>query len=302
LEVSALRLQEPLLRLTVGPADHRPERDRDATGLLRCPVCGLALRRADRTWRCGSGHAFDIARQGYVNLLPGPVAHPGDTAAMLDARISVLAGGHLDIVTQGVIDALADDLPGGAIVEAGAGTAHHLAAVGGSRPERAAIAMDVSVAAAKRAAAADPPRITSVVADVWQDWPLLDGVAAAVLSIFAPRNLPETARVLVPGGRLVVVTPAADHLQELRATLGLIDIERGKQQRLSEQAAPHLELLDRTVVRTTRTVDRAAARAIAAMGPSGFHLDDAVLEERADRLPAQILATIAVTVTRFGRS
>ena len=270
--------------------------------LLRCPVCGRALRRAAHAWGCETGHAFDIARQGYVNLLTGRAAHAGDTAAMLDARTAVLAAGHLDVVTRGVIDGLADDLPVGAIVEAGAGTAHHLAAVTHARPARAGIAMDASVAAAKRAAAADPSRITSVVADVWQDWPVLDGVAAVVLSIFAPRNLPETARVLVPGGRLVVVTPAQDHLQELRATLGLLEVEAGKQERLAAEAGPYLDLIDQTGVRTTRTVDRAAARAIAAMGPSGFHLDDAVLLERATRLPEQIATTIAVTVTRFGRA
>lgn len=272
------------------------------TDLLRCPVCGLALGRVDRAWRCGAGHAFDVARQGYVNLLTGRAAHVGDTAAMLDARASVLSAGHLEVVTRGVIDALVADLPSGAVVEAGAGTAHHLAAVAGVLSSRAAVAMDASVAAAKRAAAADPTRITSVVADVWQDWPLLDDVAAAVLSIFAPRNLPEAARVLVPGGRLVVVTPAPDHLQELRAPLGLIEVEPGKQQRLAGSAAPHLELLDHTDVRTTRLVDRAAARAIAAMGPSGFHVDDAVLRERSDRLAEPTRTTIAVTVTRFVRA
>ena len=237
-----------------------------------------------------------------MNLLTGRAVHVGDTATMLDARVAVLAAGHLDVVSRGVIDALADDLPAGVIVEAGAGTAHHLAVGLQALPARAAVAMDASVAAAKRAAAADRSRITSVVADVWQDWPLLDGVAAAVLSVFAPRNLPETARVLVPGGRLIVVTPAQDHLHELRASLGLIEVEAGKQERLVTEAAPHLQLLDRTDVRTTRTVDRATARAIASMGPSGFHLDDAVLQERADRLPAQVQTTIAVTVTRFARS
>ncbi|TVR37028.1 MAG: 23S rRNA methyltransferase [Nitriliruptor sp.] len=288
----ALRLQEPLLRVTL------PE----PAPLLRCPVCGLPLHRVDRAWRCEAGHCFDIARQGYVNLLTGRAAHVGDTATMLDARAAVLAAGHLDVVTRGVIDALADDLPAGVIVEAGAGTAHHLAEVARALPSRSGVALDASVAAAKRAAAADRSRITSVVADVWQDWPLLDGVAAAVLSIFAPRNLSETARVLVPGGRLVVVAPAQDHLHELRASLGLLEIEAGKQERLVAEAAPHLQFLDRTDVRTTRTVDRATARAIAAMGPSGFHLDDAVLRGRAARLSAQTETTIAVTVTRFVRA
>ena len=47
-------------------------------------------------------------------------------------------------------------------------------------------------------------------------WPpqLLAKPGDRVLVVFAPRNGPEIARVLRPVGRLVVVTPAADHLTE----------------------------------------------------------------------------------------
>ena len=36
---------------------------------LTCPVCGGVLHREERSLRCGAGHCYDIARQGYVNLL-----------------------------------------------------------------------------------------------------------------------------------------------------------------------------------------------------------------------------------------
>ena len=34
-----------------------------------CPVCGAALAPQGAAWRCVQGHCFDVARQGYVNLL-----------------------------------------------------------------------------------------------------------------------------------------------------------------------------------------------------------------------------------------
>ena len=34
-----------------------------------CPVCMRALMRSERSLRCEAGHCFDLARQGYVNLL-----------------------------------------------------------------------------------------------------------------------------------------------------------------------------------------------------------------------------------------
>ncbi len=271
------------------------------TDLLRCPHCHAALVRDGQVWRCDAGHAFDVARQGYVNLRGGASPHTGDTAAMLDARTAVLNAGHLDDVTRGVVAAAGSDLPNGAIVEVGAGTAHHLAAVCRAVGPRPAVAMDASVAAAKRAARADVADLTSVVADVWEPWPLRDGVAALVLSIFAPRNLPEAARVLLPGGRLVVVTPAADHLVELARVLGLLQIAPDKTDRLIRDATPLFDVVDTIEVRATRRLDRAAARAIAAMGPSGFHLDPEVLAVRAAALPDSIEVTIAVTAAGFRR-
>ncbi|GGI06636.1 putative RNA methyltransferase [Egicoccus halophilus] len=266
---------------------------------LRCPHDGGALHRAERSWGCARGHRFDVARQGYVNLLTSPPRRvSGDTAAMLDARQSVLDAGHLDAVTAALVEACVGS-PDGVLVEVGAGTAHHLAAVRRVLGERAAVATDLSVAAAKRAARADPGHVTAVVADVWQPWPVLDATAAVVLTVFAPRNGAEAARVLVPGGRLVVVTPASDHLAELRDPLGMLTVDPGKAERLHAELDPHLDHLDTREVRATTTVGRATAAALAAMGPAGHHLDAAALAARAERLPERTEVTVAVHVARF---
>lgn len=265
---------------------------------LRCPHCGAPLRRVARTWRCDDGHAFDVAKQGYVNLLVGHRHPTGDTAAMLAARERVLAAGHLDVVTDALVEACRD-LPDGTLVEVGAGTAHHLVAVRLALGERPAVATDVSVPAARRAGRADPDHTVAVVADVWQPWPLPDASAAVVLTVFAPRNAAEAARVLVPFGRLVVVTPAPDHLDELREPLGLLRIEAGKDERLHAEVDPHLDHLDTREVRATIGVDRADAAALAAMGPAGHHLDPDDLAARAAALADTTRVTVAVHVTRF---
>ena len=38
---------------------------------LMCPLCGKRLLADENTLKCIQGHSYDIARQGYVNLLPG---------------------------------------------------------------------------------------------------------------------------------------------------------------------------------------------------------------------------------------
>lgn len=70
---------------------------------LRCPVCGEPLAEATagtaRALRCPRRHSFDIARQGYVNLLAGRAPHVGDTAEMVTARVDFQAAGHYDVIS-----------------------------------------------------------------------------------------------------------------------------------------------------------------------------------------------------------
>jgi 23S rRNA (guanine745-N1)-methyltransferase len=64
--------------------------------------------------------------------------------------------------------------------------------------------------------------VAFAVADLWTEWPVQDAAVDLVVSIFAPKNFPEAARVLRQGGWLVVVYPGKDHLTELRDRFGLM--------------------------------------------------------------------------------
>ncbi|MBP3520899.1 MAG: 50S rRNA methyltransferase, partial [Oscillospiraceae bacterium] len=64
--------------------------------LFVCPVCGEELERQEGRYACAGGHSFDIAKEGYVNLLPANRQHskaPGDDKAMAQARTRFLEGG-----------------------------------------------------------------------------------------------------------------------------------------------------------------------------------------------------------------
>ena len=74
------------------------------------------------------------------------------------------------------------------VLDVGAGTGHHLAAVLGALPEAHGIAFGASSAALRRAGRAHP-RIAAVAGDVWREIPLLDATADLVTNVFAPRNL-----------------------------------------------------------------------------------------------------------------
>lgn len=258
-----------------------------AVDLLACPRCGEGVTLAERALRCRSGHGYDLARQGYVNLLDGPEPRNADTASMLAARTRVHASGLFEEVAADIAGTLVGRPR---VLEVGAGTAHYLVRALGDDDHAVGIALDVSKTAARIAAKADP-RVASVVADVWQRLPVQDHCLDAVLCVFAPRNLAEFARVLRPDGRLVVVTPKPEHLAGLRDAHGLLDVPPGKAGQLELAAAEFFELLATTGLLRTRGVDAGLAADLIAMGPNAFH-----------RLPEDVQAgqvTIAVTIQVF---
>ncbi|TQM72685.1 23S rRNA m(1)G-748 methyltransferase [Thermopolyspora flexuosa] len=260
----------------------------DVIDHLACPVCRDGLGLAERTVRCPNGHAFDVARQGYVSLLAGSRgAGTADTPEMVAARERFLAAGHyapLAARVAGLAAELAGDAPG-LVVDAGAGTGYLLARVlDALAPDAAGIALDISKHAIRRAARAHP-RIGAVVADVWRPLPVRDGRAALVTNVFAPRNGPEFARVLAPGGALLVVTPGPGHLGGLVDALGLLSVDQEKERRLAASLSRFFTIITEVTEEISLTLDHDAVEAMVRMGPSAHHVDPAALRRRIGDLP-----------------
>ncbi|MDP9429172.1 MAG: methyltransferase domain-containing protein [Actinomycetota bacterium] len=277
-----------------------------AVRLLACPVCAdsLASPPDDAGLRCPAGHSFDRARQGHVTLLPpGHVPPSGDSAAMVADRVAFLAAGHYAGVTRVLADAVAagDDGPPGTLLDLGGGTGQHLAAVLDRLPGAVGVVLDSSRYATRRAAGAHP-RALAVVGDTWARLPVRDAAVDRVLVVFAPRNGPETARVLRPGGRLVVVTPGADHLAELVGPLGLLQVDPDKARRLAATLQPHLRPAAAAGHRERLVLDRAAVTTLVGMGPHARHLSPQGLAAAVARLPEPTPVTVSVDVTTWTRS
>jgi 23S rRNA (guanine745-N1)-methyltransferase len=279
----------------------------DVAGCLACPQCGAGMSRDGAVLRCAAGHAFDIARQGYVSLLPpGGRAHQGDTAEMVQARADFLAAGHYRGLARELARTVAGALrpvpPGGTVpgcvVDVGAGTGYYLAAVLDELPGRAGLALDASKFALRRAARAHE-RIGAGAADAWHRLPVTDGAAAAVLNVFAPRDGAELRRILHPAGRLVVVTPDPAHLSELVGALGLLVVDPRKNERLAATLSPSFDLTQRRHYGTTLQLDHAGVAAAVAMGPSSRHTAAATLAGQIRQLPSPLPVTVSVAISVF---
>ncbi|MDQ7910028.1 methyltransferase domain-containing protein [Phytohabitans sp. ZYX-F-186] len=262
---------------------------------MRCPVCGEPLGAAPGVLRCPRGHSFDIARQGYVNLSTGRSPHTGDTAEMVAARAEFLAAGHYDFISTALAAAARAAYPGGLVLDAGAGTGRHLAAVLDALPAAPGLALDVSKPALRRAARAHP-RAGAALCDTWGRLPVADGSAGVVLDVFAPRNGTEFRRVLRPGGVLLVVTPAADHLAELVERLSLLQVDPEKAERVAASLEGHFRLAEETSLTRTLTLSPREAATLVGMGPSAWHTVPATAALRSGASPVTVTASVRLGV------
>ena len=186
--------------------------------MLLCTVraCHEPLRREGRRFVCARGHAFDIARSGYVNLLQPNERrsrNPGDSAEAVAARqrlhdrLGVILSEAKDLLRQGIPRSARDDT----VLDVGCGDGYWLASIDGK--ER--VGIDISVPAVE-AAAKRYSDCFWIVANADRFIPYSDASFDLVISITARMNDAEFRRVLRDDGRLLVAVPAPDDLIELR--------------------------------------------------------------------------------------
>lgn len=292
-----------------------------AVNALLCPHCGSEFSTpaaGAASLACTAGHSFDIARQGYLNLLTGHgTKFVPDTAAMVSARDSFLDAGHYEPLALALAEKVKELIAGAGlnavplIVDAGTGTGYYLQHVlagcnkghgetqdPGMAPAVTAVGMDISKFALRRAARRNPAAL-NIVWDLWRELPLGASTADVVLVVFAPRNASEFARILKPGGTLIVVTPLASHLAEIAQEAGLLGIQEDKEAALKHSLAEHFTATGSRELLVPLRLGPADIGNVALMGPAGHHLDEVELGERLAQLPDTTEATAAFRISTF---
>lgn len=280
-----------------------------AFNALLCPHCGAGFTpwaAGAQAIKCLKGHSFDMAKQGYVNLLTGSgTKFVPDTAAMVAARDAFLEAGHYgplaDALSAQLRQLLAARREEGPplLVDAGTGTGWYLQQLLAGLPMPAsAVGLDISKFALRRAARRNPAAVNAVW-DLWQPLPLRSGVADLVLVVFAPRNAAEFARILNPGGALVVVTPTAAHLAGLAQDVGMLGIQEGKEEALVASLSAHFDATGSHELQVPLALGPEDVGHLALMGPAGHHLDGATLAERLAAFPSKTRTTATFRISTF---
>jgi 23S rRNA (guanine745-N1)-methyltransferase len=272
---------------------------------LACPLDGTPLQREASTWCCASGHSFDIASQGYTNLLPVQNKRsrdPGDSKEMIAARRRFLAAGFYQPIAAAVSRAVLADVPADASIsclDAGCGEGYYLgqlAAAVGDQKTLALLGLDISKWAVLSAAKQDK-RVNWVVGSN-ANLPVLPGTLDRVLCMFGFPVYAEFARVLKPGGLLLQVDAGPDHLRELREII----YPNLKPERLPDlQVPPGFSRLPTETVRFS--IELTNAGQIADLLTMTPHLYRASAEGRAQAAALTALSlSVDVRLTGFERS
>jgi 23S rRNA (guanine745-N1)-methyltransferase len=246
--------------------------------LLRCPVCeGSFTTLSQKSLSCVKKHSFDFSREGYLNLI-GHSAFKGDTSEMLEARARLFAAGAFAPLALKIVELCRKNIPHAPAVflESGAGTSYYLEQLLLSSPEAWGFACDVSKAALKKSARIHA-RLAAIGADVSQKLPFQDKSIDLLLNIFSPRNLGDFHRLLKDKGLLLVVAPEAEHFQELREALGLLEVAETKIAGLREDLQKHFEVKEELPLRFDLEPELSLVRDLILMGPNAFHQDPQIL-------------------------
>ena len=165
--------------------------------LFCCPICGGPLDRGPSACSCPAGHSFDLAREGYVHLLPANRMHskmPGDDKGMAAARAAFLSKDYYAPLRDALCSiALANTGPAPSVLDTGCGEGYYTSGVYQAlrRAGRSVTlaGTDISKAILRRAAKREKDAEFAVASSY--HLPVADGSVDLLLNCFSPLAIEE---------------------------------------------------------------------------------------------------------------
>ena len=246
---------------------------------LICPICEKPLRREENRLVCPENHSFDMARQGYVNLLPVQrrhSAHPGDTKEQVLSRRAFLEGGYYAPIADALIATAKKYGASGPILDVGCGEGYYCTRLAKAMNAEL-VGLDISKDAVRYAAGKykDARWLCATAARI----PVEDGAAGLLTSLFAITLTEEFHRVLGEEGLFFQVLAAQDHLLGLKRIIYDELLFRDKD---IVPELPGFALLESIPIRFSFTVEGQQVQNLFAMTPHLFRVSKAGAERLRD--------------------
>ena len=192
--------------------------------ILLCPKCKTELQLSDKSLKCKNGHSYDIAKQGYTNLVLGNSGSGGDDKEMCRSRHNFHNKDYYKCLSDKLAD-ICSEYGFKTIIDAGCGEGYYLRKIR-NKYKCTETSFDsfcgidlakeaVAIAARNERDVEDNLKIEYAVAGIF-DMPVSDCSVNCILSVFAPVPEKEAFRVLKSSGILIVVSPGEKHLEGLK--------------------------------------------------------------------------------------
>ena len=245
---------------------------------LICPICGQRLCRAEKEYRCENRHSFDIARQGYVNLLTVQQKrslHPGDTREQVLSRRAFLDAGYYEPIARTLCETAQELNAAGPILDVGCGEGYYSARLADAL-DTELTGLDISKEAVR--CAAGKYKNALWLCGTAAHLPVADHSAGILTSLFALTMPEEFRRVLRPGGYYFQVLAAEDHLMGLKS---VIYPELLHKEKNTVPELPGFALVRSVSIRFDFTVEGEQVRNLLSMTPHVYRIGKAGAERLA---------------------
>lgn len=242
-----------------------------------CPICGQLLQMQSNCWICPNRHSFDVARQGYVNLLPVQQKRslqPGDTKEQVASRRAFLEGGYYAPIVEALCQMAEEYHCSGPILDAGCGEGYYSSRLAQTLGAEL-VGLDISKEAVR--SAAGRYKNARWICGSAARLPMQDHSVGLLTSLFALTVPEEFHRVLRPDGAFIQVLAAEDHLLGLKS---IIYPELTHKEKDSVPQLPGFRLAESRAVRFSFTVEGEQVQNLLSMTPHVYRIGKA----GADRL------------------
>ena len=244
-----------------------------------CPICQENLTLVETSLKCCNRHSFDLAKFGYVNLVPQIKQSANYNKENFQNRQQILEAGFYQAILEDVSDLLASSETFTTVLDIGCGEGFYSRKLQESHSDKTFYAFDISKDSVQIAAKSEPNWAVNWFVGDLARLPIKDASMDILLDIFSPANYGEFRRVLSKDGILIKVIPTENHLKEIRQKVqDQLTNKEYSNQDIKNHFQNNFTILSSKTASLTKTITADQLQALLSMTPLLFHIDQSKID------------------------
>ena len=244
-----------------------------------CPICQENLTLVETSLKCNNRHSFDLAKFGYVNLVPQIKQSANYDKENFQNRQQILEAGFYQAILEAVSDLLVSSETSTTVLDIGCGEGFYSRKLQERHPDKTFYAFDISKDSVQIASKSEPNWAVNWFVGDLACLPIKDASMDILLDIFSPANYGEFRRVLSKDGILIKVIPTKNHLKEIRQRVqDQLTNKDYSNQDIKNHFQEHFTILSNQTASLTKPITAEQLQALLSMTPLLFHIDQSKID------------------------